>query len=289
MKKAFLIIFLVLVSCGGRDFRHLHFRHKPRWKKASLSAKRAEALKPLLLLPPSREAAMDGPVDLLLRRGEGIPGVEALALPPRFDSAALRIGGEQRSLELATLLGRRGFFFSFDRKRRISGDAAFAFAALPEFGVQDCGKVLFSLPDSDRHMPSASPAITARFGIELEIVPLLDPLALGPGAELPVRVCFKGRGLWGLHLSAEVLPLGRRVSSGRVFEGVSDESGMVLVPLRVLGLWVLRAEYRERGAEKGQASEGLLHRTFLSFRLAQGPLTQGARKEPLFHQGREDR
>jgi hypothetical protein len=257
MKNVFLPLVLLLAACG-RDFLHPHVRNKPRWKKASL----VEAKAPLLLLPPSKEEALDGPVDLRLRRGERLPGLRA-GLLPHFDSAALRISGEQRTLEAATLRGREGFYFSFDRLRRISGDAAFAFATVPENGVQDCGKVLFVLPASRRSRPKASPAITARFGVEFEIVPLLDPLALGPGAELPIRLRFRGPGISGVLLKAEVWALGERKTSGQVFEGISDASGMVLVPIRVAGLVVLRARYLE-DLGKGR---NLLHRTFLSFRV----------------------
>ena len=240
---------------------HPHVRKTPRWKKHKASLARPRP--PLLVLPPAPGMALEGPVDLQLLEGSLLSGAEPLVELPTLDSAALRIGGEQRTLGLSALAGRAGLFFAFDRRRRVSGDAAFAFQALPRGGFLDSGKVLFSLPQDRRSRPEASPAITARFGTELEIVPLLDPLVLGPGAELPVRIRFRGPGLAGARLSAEVQALGARKSAGVTFSAESDASGMVLVPIRSAGLWVLRTEKADKGAD-GRA---LLFRSFLSFRV----------------------
>jgi len=91
-------------------------------------------------------------------------------------------------------------------------------------------------PGGDAPQPSA--ALTARFGFDLEIVPLSDPLPLGIGDELPVSVRFRGPGLAGVELGA-----GYR--SGDEFVTVkverTDASGTVVIPLSASGLWRLTA------------------------------------------------
>jgi uncharacterized GH25 family protein len=73
-------------------------------------------------------------------------------------------------------------------------------------------------------------------GLELELVPEANPYALRPGAELPVRLLFRGRPLAGVLVAA--LPHDRP-EAGVALR--SDAAGRVRLPLGQAGTWLVKA------------------------------------------------
>ncbi len=255
-RLAFHGLLLLAVSCSrGHGFWSMGSGHCGD----PVHSSRTEGTRPpLLLLPPSAADLAAREVPLL--RGFGPPG-EAVRLPlPSFDPCVLRIGGRQWSLEPVFEGGRARL--PLGPAGEAFGDAVLAFDEGEIPGLRESGKLIFHLPPAGKNgKAEASPAVTARFGLEFELVPLLDPLPLGAGAELPLSLRFRGPGLPGARVRASVLLPGSRKGFGVVFEGWTDASGMILLPLASDGVWILRAEHRV--LEEGRP---LRFRTFLVFR-----------------------
>lgn len=72
-------------------------------------------------------------------------------------------------------------------------------------------------------------------GLEIEIVPLVNPYLLRPGDDLPVRVLFRGLPLAGLTLHA-----GCDVLQGQPSSTVTDPGGMAKVRISTPGRWYVR-------------------------------------------------
>ena len=94
------------------------------------------------------------------------------------------------------------------RHTGLRGDALVGFSTVPravtrrgaggrveEISLRHHVKTLLFVSRTGRDLPQPSAALSARIGLALEIVPLLDPLPLLPGHDLPMQVRFEGPGL----------------------------------------------------------------------------------------------
>lgn len=92
------------------------------------------------------------------------------------------------------------------------------------------------------------PVATQVIGQDLEIVPEQDPLTLAEGAELPLRVLFRGEPLAG----AEVIAA-RRDDSGevRTWKGRTDAHGRFVFKLDGAGVYLVRLVHMTASAEAG--------------------------------------
>jgi uncharacterized GH25 family protein len=75
-----------------------------------------------------------------------------------------------------------------------------------------------------------------RLGLELELIPERDPMAVGPGGELPVRLVFRGRPLAGARVAA----LHARHAEGTI-AARTDGEGRVRLRLPEAGFWLIKA------------------------------------------------
>ena len=94
------------------------------------------------------------------------------------------------------------------------------------------GKTLVEFGDGPR-------AFTRVVGQPLEFVPLTDPASLQSGGTLRVRILFQGAPLARARVHGEVAPTPGRTSPKDVTL-VSDDEGVVTLPVGAAGLWNVR-------------------------------------------------
>ena len=223
-------------------------------------------------MPPKAGTVPTAGVLVVSLREGGLPGIGVRELVDRFDYVPFRARGSQRHLEFAKVDGeyrlalpvgtRRGSFLvgfttepRFVRVERASG-------RYTNVLVQHHAKLALRVHRGAFEPVEASPAVAARFGWRLEIVPLTDPLTLGVGDLLIARVRF-GNGLAGCEVVAERLaPAGSEVA----FRGLTGVHGHVEIPVRATGLWRLRARHEVPAIATRPAE---LHCATLVFRMGE--------------------
>lgn len=218
----------------------------------SLACSRGEeGAVPLFLLAPSEAVPSSGGLWIPFRSGWTLPGDAVQRLDHSFDPLFFRIGGEQWSLLPGPVgdAGAYGLRLRLGEKQR--GDAMIGFSTRPrELAASEGGpavrisrhvKLLFHIGRDRSDLPVASPALTARFGLKLEFVPLIDPLPLEPGAELPLRLRFDGPGLPRASVNVQFLPSGGGQESIQLAQRKSDAEGHFVLPIHAPGIWHLRA------------------------------------------------
>ncbi len=87
---------------------------------------------------------------------------------------------------------------------------------------------------------------TQSLGQVLEIVPLKNPYALKPGAELPVKVLFEEKPLAGLKLTA----WHRAGDTLTTVMATTDKDGKAAFKLSKGGVWIVRGVHMRRVVEK---------------------------------------
>lgn len=87
-------------------------------------------------------------------------------------------------------------------------------------------------------------------GLAIEIVPLADPAALKPGAELPVQVLWRGQPVAGMRIEAAWAAGGQ---NGIAVVGRTDAQGRIRVPLDKSGQWRISGVAIERTAQDPEA------------------------------------
>ena len=206
-----------------------------------------------------------------LRSGVGLPGLEVRSLAGvRLDTAPARLGGEewqttlvqgaQGQLGLRAAMGdRRGsFLIGFMSEPQLVRTQSVAGSEGELLRVQHHAKLCVHVRRSAWDQATPSPALAARFGWRLELVPMSDPLPLARGEEMLVRVRFDGPGLEGCECVAWLHGDGT-TEAREVFRGKSGRQGIFELPLRHHGLWRIVARHRvaadgERPAELHIAS-----------------------------------
>jgi len=194
----------------------------------------------LLLRPTGGAANAARTVRIELARG-------GLAAPPLGEVPLLRHfaarqGGWQGLVTPDVEDGKAGTTVRF----AAAGDALLAATTAPEtvagVTVTDCAKCVFpvALPAADA--PPGSAAVVERVGQPLELVPMLDPLALLPNETLPVRLHFDGPGLADVRVSAEYRA-SPDAEPTNVFWGTTDEVGSFLLPIPAAGEYLLTASH----------------------------------------------
>ena len=88
-------------------------------------------------------------------------------------------------------------------------------------------------------------------GYPIEIVPMADPAALKVGAELPIRVMFRGKPAADLQIEMAWLPLNGKAT--RRTAGRTDQEGRLRIPIGSSGVWKLHTVLMERCAEPSEA------------------------------------
>jgi hypothetical protein len=115
--------------------------------------------------------------------------------------------------------------------------------------------------DADRDRPPPYGGITQKVGQLLEIWPLVDPLGLQPGDELPVRVAFAladsqaGREVIARHLGSSVE---QRVRT--------DAHGSAVIKLATAGSWWIHSSHQHQPTEDGGPGP-IRHHASLTFEL----------------------
>jgi len=100
------------------------------------------------------------------------------------------------------------------------------------------------------HTGQPDPSVTRPVGFTVEFVPLVDPGSLKAGANLPVRVLFRGQPLAGTQVEAQ------SYFDGKVKErqlGQTNGVGEIQIPLDTPGFWKLHTIRMERRADTSQA------------------------------------
>lgn len=245
------VFLLLLPACD--DTRAEFSTSRPGDEAARLDG-RAAGIEPLVLVPPQHVAAGDATklrVELRGRRD-----VE------RLDYAAVRVHGEQWILDEQKQGAARVLEAELGARR---GTSVFSVVARPfelasGLRVQRSAKSMSYIRRGAWAEVEASPAASARFGSELEIVPLRDPHAVELGDDLQLRVRFYGPGLQGATLVAAQL---RDDGPREVFRGRTGSVGEIDVPISRAGLWLLTVEHRSAATEETPET---LHVASLSFR-----------------------
>ena len=214
---------------------------------------------PLFLIAPDQTVSETGELWIPFRLGATLPGVPVLELGASFDPLFFRIGGEQWSLspeQEVENTGAFGLLLRLDPKQR--GDAMLGFSTRPRtiatksaavtLRIQRHVKLLFHVGLNGKDLPSDSAAVTARFGLKMEFVPLIDPLPLEIGAELPLRLRFDGPGLASVLVHVQFLAQGEGQEGVHVHSRYSDPDGHFVLPIHAAGIWRLTAMHQVRGS-----------------------------------------
>lgn len=212
------------------------------------------AAQPLFLLPPTPQS-----------EGRVFVPFDGYREDERFDYACVRVHGEQWLLETERQDGAPGLLAELGTRR---GTSIFSVAAEPASDmsgqrVERSAKALAYIRRGAWAEPEGSPAVSARFGSTLEIVPLVDPHTLQAGDELPLRVRFRGPGLEGATLVAVHADGDTR---REWFRGETESAGQLDVKLVRSGLWLLSVQHREEASER---SPRTVHVATLSFRIGE--------------------
>ncbi len=88
-------------------------------------------------------------------------------------------------------------------------------------------------------------------GYPIEIMPMADPAALKPGAELPIQVMFRGKPAADLQIEMAWLPPNGKAT--RQAAGRTDREGRLRIPIGSPGIWKLHTVLMERCAEPAEA------------------------------------
>jgi hypothetical protein len=222
----------------------------------------------LFLAAPSAHAALGAPVRLALRRGDLRDGAPLHRIDERFDPFVARVGGTQHN-ELAPDLagGEAGVSHAFAGP----GDALVGCSTLPRAVslrgeavelVQHLKTLLF-VSQSSRDLPAPSAALAERIGLQLELVPMIDPLPLLHGELLPMRLRFDGPGLAGAEVVVQLAPRRSPAAVVEHFRGTTDEVGAVVMPIGDPGRYLVSAEHRVPPATGNALPR--VHRAVLTF------------------------
>jgi hypothetical protein len=210
--------FLLLAACGEASDR------VPGSAGSAGAAMAAAAF----LLPGSFTPRAGEAVSFTPRSAESLPGLPLSWTdldPERF---VARSGGEQWVLDPTG-----------DVPFAAAGGALVGLSAKASAGLAPAWlhlKTVIAVRGADGALPPPAAAVTARFGFTLEITPLMDPSALEPGGDLPLRVQFDGPGLAGAEVLAghDSEPVRPRAVTGEAGEAVLriDRAGRWLVCVR---------------------------------------------------------
>ena len=119
-----------------------------------------------------------------------------------------------------------------------------------------CAKSLL-VSDVGGAAPGAGAGFDRAAGMELEIVPEKNPYALAPGAELPVRLLYRGKPLAGAMVFALSLSHRDKTAADRIarrLSGRTGRDGRVSLRLPEGGFWLVEAVHmipapRETGVD----------------------------------------
>jgi hypothetical protein len=234
----------VIAACG-----------ESRDQAVATPASLAGADHPLLLLPDGPRAQVGRPFRLSFHGGGGIDGPVVTRLLDVFDPCMARVGGHQMNvLEPDVVGGQAGLTV----KMPDDGNAMVGYSTKSRI-LQWRGervrfsqhvKSLFIVARTARGVPVSSAAMSYRLGLRLEIVPMVDPVPLLPGDELPLQVRLDGPELDGAELVFHWRPRGDDAESREVFRGRTDDAGTVVVPIRKPGRYVATVVHREPGSSR---------------------------------------
>lgn len=221
----------------------------------------------LFLVPDSQRAIVDREFQIAIHGGGVLGGGVLEGIEDRFDPFTVRVGGHQRNLlepEVSDGEARVGV------RLPESGNATIAFSTKPRSVLWGDGKpallsqhvkALFFVADVDLAAPIPSAAMTYRFGLELEIVPLIDPVPLIPGEQLPLQVRYGGPELAGARIDVQHQDPTSVADSELVFRGETDDAGAVILDVEKPGRYLATVIHGPLGT--GPSRE--LHRAVLSF------------------------
>lgn len=122
-------------------------------------------------------------------------------------------------------------------------------------------KSLFFVAGDGVESPVASAALTSRMGLDLEIVPMIDPLPLLPGETLPLQVHFQGEALTDAPITVRWAARGGTEVAAELAR--TDAVGAVHVPIPAPGLCLVSVVHDRPGSGAGRT----VHTASLTFRV----------------------
>ncbi len=203
---------------------------------SSLPASRAGEASPLplFLLP---EPAGSVRIRLDLRAGNAFPGLPVSWDALEADYFFARQGGRQWILEKGAPLDLS------------SGPVMAALLTRPVTVPGVSGEVIYCaktisapVPRTPENRSDMSGFAGAKAGFPLEIVPLADPAALGPGDDFPFRVIFRGDSLSG----ARVRIRGEGEAAGDPIPAETDGEGAARFRITGTGRWIVTVSCSRR-------------------------------------------
>ena len=221
----------------------------------------------LFLVPDSQRAIANREFRVAIHGG-GVLGGETLeGIPDKFDPFSVRVGGYQRNLlEPDVVEGEAVVRVRLPE----SGNSTIAFSTEPRSVLWGDGeqvllsqhvKSLFFVSDMELAAPVSSAAMTYRFGLELEIVPLIDPVPLIPGQQLPLQVRYGGPELAEARIDVQRQDLSGDANSEWVFRGETDDAGTIVLDVEKPGRYLATVIHGPLGV----GSNRVVHRAVLSF------------------------
>ncbi|HVP10268.1 MAG TPA: DUF4198 domain-containing protein, partial [Phycisphaerae bacterium] len=244
----------------------------------------AEEITPVFQ-PPSLFARVGQPVELKL------PPRLAEPIAPRDIRMVVRSYGAQELIEPQT--GEKGGPLAWRWTPRRTGACIVATAIEPSSVA--AGERTFRYEKlflrAESGDPTAAPVMRpsastiARFAQRLELCPMVDPLCLLIGADLPVRVKFDGADLKGATVAAKVEPAGGGPSTTLTF--ITNDSAAVNVPVTTPGLWMVAIEYRPEAGDQGKSDRFVATMMFVVEEAGamQAGLDRGRSRTPAANKG----
>ncbi len=187
-------------------------------------------------------ATIDRPIQLELVR-DGLDGDPASNWPTPFDQFVVRINDTQALIDPNDLASDAATVeLHLDRV----GDALVGFSTKPRPTTDGTtclhGKLLFPVCATSGRRPPSSAAVSQRIGLTFELVPMIDPVPLLPGTELPLRLRFDGPALANARVEVAYRPeTSERITTTTA---TTDAVGTAIVPIQGRGEYLLTATHQ---------------------------------------------
>ena len=218
--------------------------------------------KPLFLIAPGAHAlaATDSPCAILLGNELANPG-QSLA-GTRWDPCCARVGGAQEN-ELVAQQTEGAWTLPVRFPEAGDGVVGFTVHTSASAGAQPArlrqhAKCVVPVVTGGPEPVGSPGAFARRLGLDVEIVPMVDPTRLRPGEELPLRIRSNHGGANNVEVTVAIRPDVATGPARELLRAKTDSDGNLIVRLSETGLHLISTQVVD--------SAGTTHLSTLTFR-----------------------